>query len=63
MNANCGRIIDSDDFVVSHCNNFSLAQEIITNAKERFNFGKILIVEMKELSSFYACNKGVCMSF
>ena len=58
-----GRVIDGDDFIVSHCNNLSLAQEILNKAKEQFNFGKMRIIEMRGLSSFYACDKGVCMSF
>ena len=61
--AESGRKIDGDDFVISHCNNLPLAQEIVTKAKARFNFGKMLIVEMKGLSSFYACEKGIVMSF
>ena len=63
MIAKSGRIIDGDDFVISHCNNLSLATEIMEKARAQFNFGKIRIVEMKGLSSFYACDRGLCMSF
>jgi len=63
MIASSGRIIDGDDFIISHCNNLSLAQEIVDKAREKFNFGKMRIIEMKGLSSFYACDKGICMSF
>lgn len=58
-----GRVIDGDDFVISHCNNLPLAQEIVDKAKTRFNFGKMRIVDMNGISSFYASNKGICMSF
>jgi len=58
-----GRVIDGDDFVISHCNNYSLAKDIVDKAREQYNFGKMLIVEMKGLSSFYASDKGICMSF
>ena len=37
--------------------------ELFDKAKAQFNFGKMRIVEMKGLSSFYACDRGVCMSF
>lgn len=63
MIASSGRDIDGDDFVISHCNNLPLAQEIVDKAKAQFNFGKMRIVEMRGLSSFYACDKGICMSF
>ena len=63
MIASSGREINGDDLVVSHCNNLLLAQEVIAKAKVRFNFGKIRIVEMKGLSTFYACDKGIVMSF
>ena len=41
MIAKSGRIIDGDDFVISHCNNLPLATEIMEKAKVQFNFGKI----------------------
>ena len=63
MIAASGRIINGDDFVISHCNNLALAQEIVDKARAQFNFGKMRIIEMKGLSSFYACDRGVCMSF
>ena len=63
MIAKSGRIIDGDNFVISHCNNYPLAKEIVDKAKAQYNFGKMLIVEMKGLSSFYASDKGICMSF
>jgi len=64
MIAKSGRDIDSDDyFVISHCNNLPLAAEIVEKVKAQFNFGKIWIMEMKGLSSFYASDRGICMSF
>ena len=59
-----GRDISDDDyFVISHCNNYSLAKDIFDKVKEQYNFSKMWIVEMKGLSSFYASDKGICMSF
>jgi len=63
MIAESGRVINGDDFVVTHCNNLPLAQEIVEKAKARFNFGKIRIVEARGLAAFYACDKGIVMSF
>ena len=61
--AKTGRDKDGGDFVIAHCNNLPLVQEIVDKVKEQFNFGKIRITEMRGLSSFYGCNKGICMSF
>lgn len=61
--ADCGRHIDGDDLVITHCNNLPLANELMEKAKSLLNFGKIHIIEMRGLSSFYACDKGICISF
>jgi DegV family protein with EDD domain len=61
--AECGRVINKDALFISHCENLPLAEELREKAKKRFNFGKIKIIEMKGLSSFYASERGVIMSF
>jgi len=61
--AQCKRIIDGHDLVISHCNNLQLAEDIHHKARERFNFGRIVILETKGLSSLYACDKGIILSF
>ena len=52
-----------EDLIISHCNNRSLAEALRDMAKEIFDFSRILILETKGLSSFYACDKGVILSF
>jgi len=61
--AQCKRKIKGDELVISHCNNLPLAQELRAKAGERFGFGKIYILETKGLSSLYACDKGIILSF
>lgn len=61
--AKCGRAIHGDTLVISHCRNKTLAEEVIEKAKARFDFGATHILETNGLSSFYACEKGVIMSF
>ena len=61
--AQCKRNIEGDDLVISHCNNLLLAEDLRDKAKERFNFGRILILETKGLSSLYASDKGIILSF
>ncbi|MCL1917792.1 MAG: DegV family protein [Peptococcaceae bacterium] len=59
----CKRKIQGDDLIISHCNNLSLAEELRVKAGERFDFGRIVILETKGLSSLYACDKGIILSF
>ncbi|MDR0821156.1 MAG: DegV family protein [Oscillospiraceae bacterium] len=59
----CGRVIDGDELVITHCNNLPLATQLAKQAKERFKFGKCSIVATRGLSSFYTGDKGVVMSF
>jgi DegV family protein with EDD domain len=63
MIAKSGRVIDGDDFIISHCNNYPLAKEIVDKARAQFNFGNMRIIDMQGISSFYASDKGICMSF
>jgi DegV family protein with EDD domain len=51
------------DLVISHCNNPSLANELRDKARERFDFGSIIVLETNGLTSLYACDKGIIFSF
>ena len=55
--------IKGKDLIISHCNNLSLANELRDKARERFDIGKIIVLETKGLTSLYACNKGIIFSF
>lgn len=59
----CKRKISGNDLVISHCDNLPLAIEIRDKAREMFDFGRIIILETKGLSSLYACDKGIILSF
>ena len=59
----CNRKTQGDVLIISHCNNLSLAEELRDKAREMFDFGRILILETKGLSSLYACDKGIILSF
>ena len=61
--AQCKRKIEGNDLIISHCNNLSLAEDLREQARARFDFGRILILETKGLSSLYACDKGIILSF
>ena len=61
--AQCKKKTNGEDFVISHCNNLSLAEDLRDKASELFDFGRILILETKGLSSLYACDKGIILSF
>ena len=61
--AQCKRKIQGDDLVISHCNNLPLASELRDKAREMFDFGRIIILETKGLTSLYACDKGIILSF
>lgn len=61
--AQCKRIIKGDDLVISHCNNLALANELRDKASEKFGFGRIIVLETKGLSTLYACDKGIILSF
>jgi len=61
--AQCGRRISGGDLVISHCNNLFLAEDLRDKASKRFDFGRVLVLETKGLSSLYACDKGIILSF
>lgn len=59
----CKRKTQGSDLVISHCNNLLLAEELGNKARERFGFGKVLILKTNGLSSLYACDKGIILSY
>ncbi|MDR2737004.1 MAG: DegV family protein [Gracilibacteraceae bacterium] len=61
--AQCKREIKGNELVISHCNNLSLAEELRDEARKRFDFGRILILETGGLTSIYACDRGIILSF
>jgi DegV family protein with EDD domain len=58
-----GREIQSENLVISHCNNRSLAERLQTLIKERFSFKKVFVVPTGGLSSLYTDNKGIVLAF
>jgi len=59
----CKRKIKGEELIISHCNNLTLAEDLRDKARIRFDFGRILILETKGLSSLYACDKGIILCF
>jgi len=57
------RKTEGEDCVISHCNNPSLAEALRKEARERFGFGRILVLETKGLTTLYTSDKGVVISF
>jgi DegV family protein with EDD domain len=57
------KVKNSDRLIISHCNNLPLAQEVMEKAKERFGFARALIIETRGLSTFYANDRGVIISY
>ncbi|MCL2106459.1 MAG: DegV family protein [Oscillospiraceae bacterium] len=51
------------DMIVSHCNNPSLANELREKARERFDLGRIIVLETRGLTSLYASDRGIVFSF
>ena len=58
-----GRPTKGENAVISHCNNPSLANQLATLIKERFDFKKIYIVPTRGTSSLYADDKGIVVAF
>ena len=53
----------NERMVISHCNNPSLAERIMTAVREKFDFAEILIVPTGGISSVYANEGGVILAF
>ena len=49
--------------VIAHCNNIAAARELAEMAKQKFHFRDIVLVPTKGLSSLYADDKGIIISY
>ena len=58
-----GRETADENLVISHCNNYSLAEEVKKLIRERFQFKCIYIIPTGGLSSLYADDQGIVMAF
>ena len=61
--AKSGKDTQTENLVISHCNNLGLAEEIVRCVHERFRFKEIFIVPTGGLSSLYVDDGGVVMAF
>lgn len=58
-----GKDTRDENIVISHCNNPGLAAQLSALIKEKFHFKKIYIIPTGGLSSLYADDQGIIMSF
>jgi DegV family protein with EDD domain len=58
-----GRSTDGQSLVITHCNNPTLAEELKAEIVRRYRFSEILVLPTRGVSSLYANEKGVIMSF
>ncbi len=58
-----GRATEGQSLVITHCNNPTLAEELKSEIERRYHFSEILVLPTRGLSSLYANEKGVIMSF
>jgi len=57
------RSTTDENLIISHCNNPTLAEQLATLIKERFDFKKIYIIPTRGTSSLYADDKGIVLAF
>ena len=58
-----GRDTEGQSLVITHCNNPSLAEELRAEVERRYRFSEILVLPTRGVSSLYANEKGIIMSF
>jgi fatty acid-binding protein DegV len=58
-----GKKTEGQSMVITHCNNPTLAQKLMTAIQNRYRFKEILIVPTRGISSVYANDKGIVMAF
>lgn len=58
-----GKKTEGESLVLSHCNNYELAEQLSAEIKERFHFQNIHIVPTGGLSSLYTDEKGIVIAF
>lgn len=58
-----GRKTTGENLVISHVNNQSLAEQLASMVRERFDFKKIFIVPTRGTSTLYANDQGIIVAF
>ncbi|NLG52747.1 MAG: DegV family protein [Clostridiales bacterium] len=58
-----GRDVEGERIVISHCNNQNLAAKLMQAIAQKYRFKEILTVPTRGISSIYANNKGLVISF
>ena len=58
-----GRDTTGQSLVITHCNNPTMAEELKAEIERRYHFSESLVLPTRGLSSLYANEKGVIMSF
>ena len=58
-----GRDATGQSLVITHCNNPTIAGELKAEIERRYHFSEILVLPTRGLSSLYANEKGVIISF
>lgn len=58
-----GKNTTGESIVITHCNNPGLAETVANEIEKRYRFGEIIVVPTGGLSSLYANDQGIIMSF
>jgi len=58
-----GKQTEGENMVITHCNNWELANQLMEVVKRQFHFKEIFVVPTGGLSSLYTDDKGVVMAF
>ena len=58
-----GKHTQSERLVISHCNNIGLAEKLVAEVKNKFDFKEILVIPTGGISSLYADDRGIVMAF
>jgi len=58
-----GKDLQTENLVISHCNNLAVVTQLTTLIKERFNFKRVIVVPTGGVSSLYADDKGIVVAF
>lgn len=58
-----GKNTESENLVISHCNNPELAKRLEAAIQQRYRFKEIFIVPTGGISSLYADDKGIVLAF
>ncbi len=58
-----GKKTHGENLVISHCNNLSMAKQLVAAIEQKYHFKEIFIVPTGGISSLYADDKGIVMAF